>query len=115
LRYIRRVSDAASVIRAARRRTGLTQAELARRLGTTQSAVARMERPGSNPTVATLNDALRATGHRLDLRAVRRRATVDEAQLRARLALTPRERLETFLASQASVARLRGAAAADRG
>lgn len=104
------MSAAAAIVRRARRQSGLTQAQLAERLGTTQSAIARLERPGSNPTVATLADALAATGHGLDLRPTRRRTSIDEAQLRARLALTPRERLDTFLASQRNLARLRRSA-----
>ncbi len=104
---MKQVSIAADIVRRARRRAGLTQAELAKRLGTTQSAIARLERPGSNPTVATLADTLRATGHRLEVRPVRQRTNVDETQIKARLELTPRERLELFTASQANLRRLR--------
>lgn len=105
------MSLAALAIRRARHSAGLTQTELAVRLRTTQSAVARLERPGSNPTIATLSDAIEATGHRLDVRSLRRRATIDEAQLRARLALSPNERLQAFMASQRSLLRLRSQAA----
>jgi predicted transcriptional regulator len=38
----------------ARVRAGLTQAELARRMGTTQSAIARLESGGRLPSVKTL-------------------------------------------------------------
>lgn len=41
-------------VTAARQEAGLTQAELAARLGTTQSAIARLERGGVTPTVETL-------------------------------------------------------------
>ena len=47
--------DAGVVIRAARRRAGLTQKELARRSATTQSAVAAYEGGAKQPSVATLN------------------------------------------------------------
>jgi transcriptional regulator with XRE-family HTH domain len=104
------VSAAALTIRRARARAGLTQAQLAQRLGTTQSAIARLERPGANPTVSTLADALHATGHRLDIRPVRARAPVDEDQIRARLALSPAERLATFTASQRNLAALQARA-----
>jgi transcriptional regulator with XRE-family HTH domain len=101
------MSIAAAVIRQARTRAGLTQSELATRMGTTQSAVARLERPGSDPRVSTLADALHVAGHRLELRPVRGRTSIDEAQVRARLQLTPRERLDAFMASQRNLARLR--------
>lgn len=55
------------LIRDARREAGLTQAQLAAHLGVSQSAIAKLERQGCNPTVATLDRVLRATGHRLQL------------------------------------------------
>ena len=55
------------LIRDARRAAGLTQAELAARLGVSQSAVAKREREGANPTVQTLDRTLRAAGFRLQL------------------------------------------------
>ena len=41
---------------------GLTQADLATRMGTTQSAIARMEAGGSRPTLETLEKLARAVG-----------------------------------------------------
>ena len=55
------------LIRDARRAAGLTQAQLAERLRISQSAIAKLEREGSNPTVETLDRVLRPTGHRLQL------------------------------------------------
>jgi len=52
----------------ARARAGLSQAELARRMGTTQSAIARLEGGKVNPSLATLRRYAEATGSRLDLR-----------------------------------------------
>ncbi|RYG94213.1 MAG: XRE family transcriptional regulator [Alphaproteobacteria bacterium] len=49
----------------ARARAGLTQAELAERMGTSQSAVARLESGKSRPSVATLEKLALATGSRL--------------------------------------------------
>ena len=43
-----------------------------------QAAVARMERPGANPTVATLERLMHATGHRLELTAGDNGSSVDE-------------------------------------
>ena len=54
------------LIRQARRRAGLTQAELAANAATTQSAVARWESGGSTPSVETLQRIVEACG--LELR-----------------------------------------------
>lgn len=50
------------LIREARRRAGLSQAELAGRIGTTQSAVARLERGRSAPSAERLAGIVRACG-----------------------------------------------------
>lgn len=55
---------AAQVIEA-RARAGLTQAELAERMGTSQSAIARLESGAARPSVATLEKLAKATGSRL--------------------------------------------------
>ncbi len=55
---------AAQVIEA-RARAGLTQAELAERMGTSQSAVARLESGTARPSVATLEKLAEATGSTL--------------------------------------------------
>lgn len=49
----------------ARTAANLTQAELARRIGTTQSAVARLEGGRVSPSFATLQRYAEATGTRL--------------------------------------------------
>src|SRR5262249_1254488 len=82
------------LIREARRLGGLTQAELARRLGTTQSAVSNWERGVDIPRVDTLARILEACGFEADL-TFRRLDDVDRAQLRQNLALTPAARLES--------------------
>lgn len=51
----------------ARTRAKLSQAELARRLGTTQSAVARLEGGHVSPSLATLRRYAEATGARLQI------------------------------------------------
>jgi len=50
------------VLRGAREAAGLTQAELAARLGVSQQAVARAERADSNPTAALIEAWARALG-----------------------------------------------------
>jgi ribosome-binding protein aMBF1 (putative translation factor) len=49
----------------ARARAGITQAELAERMGTSQSAVARLESGKAHPSVATLEKLAEATGSKL--------------------------------------------------
>lgn len=49
---------------AARVRAGFTQAELAERMGTTQSAIARLESGAQMPSVKTLLRFAKATGSR---------------------------------------------------
>lgn len=63
-----RIDDEYSLIEAlvrARAAARLTQAQLARRLGTTQSAVARLEGGRVSPSFATLRRYAEATGTRL--------------------------------------------------
>jgi hypothetical protein len=66
---------------------------LGSRLGISQAAVAKLERPGANSTVDTLDAALWATGHRLTLDAQPRSPGVDESLIRQQLELSPAERL----------------------
>jgi len=54
--------QAGDLIREARRRAGLTQRELAERLATTQSAIARLERGGTEPSYERVVEAVRACG-----------------------------------------------------
>ncbi|HZI91413.1 MAG TPA: helix-turn-helix transcriptional regulator, partial [Thermoleophilaceae bacterium] len=79
----------AVLIREARRTAGLTQQDLAGRLGITQGAVAHMERPGSNPTVARLDEVLRATGARLSLTATAHASSIDETLIARSLRMSP--------------------------
>ncbi len=51
----------------ARSRSGLSQAELARRMKTTQSTVARLESGRGLPSTRTLGRFAKATGHRLKI------------------------------------------------
>lgn len=81
------------LIRKARNDAGLSQVALAHRLGVSQAAVAKLERPGSNPTIDTLDDVLWATGRQLTLGAPARRPGVDESLIRQQLELSPAERL----------------------
>ena len=51
----------------ARARAGLSQAQLAKRMKTTQSAVARLESGRGKPSTRTLSRFAKATGHRLKI------------------------------------------------
>lgn len=57
--------DAGALLRETRRERGLDQAELARRAGTTQGYISRIERGSVSPTLRTLERLLHAMGRRL--------------------------------------------------
>jgi len=59
-----------ALIAAARRRAGLTQAELARRAGTSQPVISAYEHGRRDPSVATLRRLVEAAGERLHVSAV---------------------------------------------
>lgn len=87
---------AGAIIRRARLAEGLTQAQLARRLGITQPAIARLERAGDAVTIGTLQRALNAMNRTLELRSRQRPSSVDDGQVLEALRLTPAERLARF-------------------
>jgi transcriptional regulator with XRE-family HTH domain len=57
----------ARAVISARTHAGLTQEELARRMGTTQSVIARLEGGKSKPSTSTLEKLAIATGTRLKI------------------------------------------------
>ena len=58
------------IIQAVRRRQGLTQAELARRAGTSQPVISAYEHGRRDPTYQTLRKLVEAGGERLQMDAV---------------------------------------------
>ncbi len=56
---------ALAAVARARNRAGLSQAELAHRMKTTQSTIARLESGRGRPSTRTLDRFAKATGHRL--------------------------------------------------
>jgi transcriptional regulator with XRE-family HTH domain len=60
-----RISEFRELVYRLRTEAGLTQAELADRMGTTQSAIARMEGGGTRPTLETLEKLAVAVGQEL--------------------------------------------------
>src|ERR1700693_5541624 len=93
-----------TVIRQSRRRAGVSQRELARRLGTKQCVVARWESRATAPTAESVFSVARACGSAVEWRL----APVDpdlERVLTEQLRRTPAERV----AGAVNLARLRRA------
>ena len=107
-------SSTAEIIRRARQAAGLTQQQLARRLDISQAAVAQLERATANPTIATVERALRAMNHRLELRAVRADPDVDITLLHEALRLAPAERIAAAARLTRDAEKLAGATARSR-
>ena len=86
----------ASVIREARLRAGLTQAELADRTGRDRSVIARWEQGVVAPSLDTLLELVRACGFDLPLELV----SYDdnrEARLQKNLILSPERRVRRLM------------------
>jgi|SRR5215207_8452206 len=81
------------LVREARRRAGLTQRELAERVGTTQSSIARLESGRTAPSFESVLHLVRACGFDLDVMLVERDDSAVEQAVRNRL-LDPALRLE---------------------
>jgi transcriptional regulator with XRE-family HTH domain len=97
--------NGSSLLYEARRRAGLTQADLASRVGTTQSAIARIERGRTSPSFDRLTRLIGACGFELQVRLV----PLDDHDLSLAedlMRLEPSARLERMLRTAA----LRGAA-----
>jgi len=88
-----------ALVREARRRHDLGQAELAKRLGTSQPAISRIERDQISPTIETLERVLNAMGETLRVSTLALGESVPGgsnqsiAELRADYRLSPEERL----------------------
>jgi transcriptional regulator with XRE-family HTH domain len=80
------------LIREARRRAGLTQRELAGRAGTTQSAIARIERGATEPSYARVGSLVEACGFELIPR-IGRLDESDWSVASANLLLSPEARV----------------------
>lgn len=61
------------VLLKARTMAGMTQAQIAERIGTTQSAIARLESPASkhSPSLQTLQKYAKALGYKLQIRFIK--------------------------------------------
>jgi transcriptional regulator with XRE-family HTH domain len=89
---------AAAIIAEARKRAGLTQAQLAERMGTHQPVVARWETGRTTPDFATVSRAVGAAGFELSV-AIVAADDHDLALIRRELMLTPPERLAGMVAA----------------
>jgi transcriptional regulator with XRE-family HTH domain len=100
----------ADLLREARLRAGITQAELGRRVGRTQSQIARWERGDVKPSLETLRQLIRACGLELTLGL----ANYDDSYRRdvaELLELTPEQRIDLMLRREAFNEELRAATA----
>jgi hypothetical protein len=99
--------NGAAVLTRARKRAGLTQAELARRAGTSQPVISAYEHGRRDPGIETLRRLVRAAGAELELGVAARRAEdlpppADDAERAARL-------VDVLLLADAIPTRVRGA------
>ena len=83
-----------AILQEARRRAGLTQRELAERAGTSQSAIARIERGRQLPSLETLQRLLRACDLDLELHVVPH-DTHDDTLIDEMLTMKPEHRLRS--------------------
>src|ERR1700693_2919600 len=97
--------NAASLLRSARLRAGLSQRSLARLAEVPQSTVARIELGAVDPRSDTLAGLLNAAGYELD--TTRRLGIgIDRSQIRELLQLSPRDRLNLAATDAAGLRRL---------
>lgn len=80
------------MVRAARRRSGLTQRGLAEAAGVPQATVGRIEAGSVSPRAETLIRLLGAVGHELSIER-RIGEGIDRTLIRDRLQMTPEERI----------------------
>ena len=98
----------ADLLREARLRAGLTQAELGRRSGRPASVISRWERGVVQPSLETLRELIRACGLELTFRL----ATYDDSYvpfIERYLELSPAERVRSAVDRTEAFARLRPA------
>ena len=115
---------AGALLQAARISAGLSQDEIAARCGTSQSAIARLERGTGNATVSTLVRSAAAAGYKISITLVplpepdpvieRYKADVDRASLREARSRSVTERLQSLGEWQLSLRELAAATRAAR-
>jgi transcriptional regulator with XRE-family HTH domain len=103
------------LIRTTRIRHGLSQARLARRTGTRQSAISRLEANEVSPTVETLTVLMNAMGERLELGGARMDRDYDPVHRRATAERPLEERLALGISWNRMAGRLAAAGREARG
>ena len=103
------IESPGNLIKRHRLRLGLSQRSLARRAGTTQAAVSRIERGLTTPTWETVRALLLAMGYEPELEARRLRGRWDSVHLAALRERSPAERLELAISANRLTGRLRQA------
>jgi len=98
-----------ALVKRRREQLGLSQRSLARRAGTTQAAVSRIERGLTAPTWETVRSLLLAMGCEPDLRARRLRGRWDPVHLSASLQRSPEQRLTLAISANRLAGRMRQA------
>lgn len=104
-----------TLIRTTRARHGLSQARLARRAGTQQSAISRLEADEVSPSVETLELLMRAMGEQLRITAAPSERDYDPAHRRATAARSLDERLALGISWNRMAGRLASAGREARG
>ena len=102
------------LIRTTRIRCGLSQERLARRTGTKQSAISRLEADVVSPGVETLDLLLRAMGGRLEISGSQPEREYDVAHRRTTAERSPSERLALGISWNRMAGRLSAAGRAAR-
>jgi transcriptional regulator with XRE-family HTH domain len=105
---------AGELVRAVRRRHGLTQAQVAARARTSQAAISRIERGIVSPSVATLTQLLDLMGEELTLDARPIDYGLDRTLIQDNLKRTPEERIDFMVSFSNFVREFQGAARGDR-
>ena len=100
---------AGELLRAARRRHGLTQRQLAARARTSQAAISRIERGVVSPTVDTLAELLWLMNERLELDAEPVNWGHDTTLNQSNLALSPEARIRRQASWSRGMKRIRDA------
>jgi transcriptional regulator with XRE-family HTH domain len=86
----------ADLIREARLRAGLTQAELSRLTGTQRSVIARWEQGAVSPSIDNMLEVIEACGFELPLVLVPRETALDDRLSKNRM-LSPERRAQRLL------------------
>lgn len=88
----------AQVIRAARLKAGLTQAEVAARMGRERAQIARWEIGGQEPSFENVRAVVEACGFTLEVEIADRAETPElDAELEASLLQAPQQRVQALI------------------